>query len=71
MYSNKKFIAIIILKRNLRKRSVIAELLRIRKTIHMACNPDFIQYIIDQCSGAGEIAVKKMMGELISSNESE
>ena len=22
----------------------------------MACNPDFVQYIIDQCSGAGEIA---------------
>ena len=37
----------------------------------MACNPDFVQYIVDQCSGAGEIAVKKMMGELISSNESE
>ena len=29
----------------------------------MACNPDFIQYIIDQCSDAGEIAVKKMMGD--------
>ena len=28
----------------------------------MACSPDFVQYIIDQCSGAGEIAVKKMMG---------
>lgn len=26
----------------------------------MACNPDFIQYIIDQCSGTGEISVKKM-----------
>lgn len=53
----------------------------------MASNPDFVQYIIDQCSGASEIAVKKMMGdyciycdgvlffrqmgELISSNESE
>ena len=23
----------------------------------MASNPDFVQYIIDQCSGAGEIAV--------------
>ena len=23
----------------------------------MACSPDFVQYIIDQCSGAGEIAV--------------
>lgn len=21
----------------------------------MACNPDFVQYIIDQCSGAGEM----------------
>ncbi len=30
---------------------------------YMACNPDFVQYIIDQCSGAGEIAVKKMMGD--------
>ena len=29
----------------------------------MACNPDFVQYIEDQCSGAGEIAVKKMMGD--------
>ena len=29
----------------------------------MASNPDFVQYIIDQCSGVGEIAVKKMMGD--------
>ncbi len=29
----------------------------------MACNPDFVQYIIDQCCDAGEIAVKKMMGD--------
>jgi TfoX/Sxy family transcriptional regulator of competence genes len=29
----------------------------------MACNSDFVQYIIDQCSHAGEIAVKKMMGD--------
>ena len=29
----------------------------------MACNSDFVQYITDQCSGAGEIAVKKMMGD--------
>ena len=28
---------------------------------HMACNPDFVQFIIDQCSDAGEIAVKKML----------
>ncbi len=27
----------------------------------MACNSDFVQYSIDRCSGAGEIAVKKMM----------
>lgn len=27
----------------------------------MACNADFVQFIVDQCSGAGEIAVKKMM----------
>ena len=29
----------------------------------MACNADFVQYVIDQCSGAGEITVKKMMGD--------
>ena len=29
----------------------------------MACNSDFVQFITDQCSGAGEIAVKKMMGD--------
>ena len=29
----------------------------------MACSPNYVQYIIDQCSGAGEIAVKKMMGD--------
>ena len=29
----------------------------------MASNPDFVQFIIDQCTGAGEIAVKKMMGD--------
>ena len=29
----------------------------------MACDPDFVQYISNQCSGAGEIAVKKMMGD--------
>ena len=29
----------------------------------MACNADFVQYIQDQCSEAGEIAVKKMMGD--------
>ena len=29
----------------------------------MASNPDFVQYIADQCSGAGEIIVKKMFGD--------
>ena len=29
----------------------------------MACNSDFVQYIIDQCSDAGEIDVKKMRGD--------
>ena len=44
---------------------VVAECgyLHIAKIDGMACNPDFVQYIIDQCSGAGEIAVKKMMGD--------
>ena len=29
----------------------------------MACNSEFVQYVIDQCSGAGEIATRKMMGD--------
>ena len=29
----------------------------------MASNADFVQYVVDQCSGAGEIAVRKMMGD--------
>ncbi|MBE6323009.1 MAG: TfoX/Sxy family protein [Bacteroidales bacterium] len=29
----------------------------------MASNADFVQYIADQCSGAGEIIVKKMFGD--------
>ena len=29
----------------------------------MASNSDFVQYIADQCSGAGEIMVKKMFGD--------
>ena len=29
----------------------------------MACSTGFVQYITDQCAGAGEIAVKKMMGD--------
>lgn len=29
----------------------------------MASNPDLVQYIADQCSGAGEITIRKMFGE--------
>ena len=29
----------------------------------MASNSDFVQYIADQCGGAGEIMVKKMFGD--------
>ena len=29
----------------------------------MASNTDFVQYVADQCAGAGEIAVRKMMGD--------
>ena len=29
----------------------------------MASNTDFVQYIADQCGGAGEITVKKMFGD--------
>ena len=29
----------------------------------MASNTDFVQYIADQCAGAGEIMVKKMFGD--------
>ena len=29
----------------------------------MASNADFVQYIVDQCAGAGEITVKKMFGD--------
>ena len=29
----------------------------------MACDADFVQYIADQCSGAGEIMTKKMFGD--------
>lgn len=29
----------------------------------MACNQDFVQYIADQCSGAGDITVRKMFGD--------
>ena len=29
----------------------------------MACNPDLVNYIADQCSDAGDITVKKMFGD--------
>ncbi len=29
----------------------------------MASNPDFVQYIVDQCGDAGEIVAKKMFGD--------
>ena len=29
----------------------------------MASNADFVQYIIDQCTGAGEVTAKKMFGD--------
>ena len=29
----------------------------------MASNPNFVQFIADQCAGAGEITVKKMFGD--------
>lgn len=29
----------------------------------MASNPDFVQYIADQCAGAGDIVARKMFGD--------
>lgn len=29
----------------------------------MACNADFVQYIVDQCADAGDISARKMMGD--------
>ncbi|MCR4659756.1 MAG: TfoX/Sxy family protein [Bacteroidales bacterium] len=29
----------------------------------MASNPDFVQYIVDQCTGAGDIETRKMFGD--------
>ena len=34
-----------------------------KRHLTMASNPDFVQYIADQCAGAGEITVKKMFGD--------
>lgn len=29
----------------------------------MACNADFVQYVVEQCADAGEIVAKKMFGD--------
>ena len=29
----------------------------------MASNPDFVQFVADQCAGAGEITFRKMFGD--------
>lgn len=29
----------------------------------MASNPDFVQYVVEQCSGAGVVSVRKMFGD--------
>lgn len=29
----------------------------------MASNPDFVQYVVDQCAGAGEVVARKMFGD--------
>ncbi|MBR1850622.1 MAG: TfoX/Sxy family protein [Bacteroidales bacterium] len=29
----------------------------------MASNPDLVQYIVDQCSGAGDVSARKMFGD--------
>ena len=29
----------------------------------MASNPDFVQYVVDQCGGAGEMTSRKMFGD--------
>lgn len=29
----------------------------------MASNPNFVQYIVDQCSGAGDVTARKMFGD--------
>ena len=33
----------------------------------MASNPDLVQYIVDQCAGAGTITARKMFGDYLSS----
>ena len=37
--------------------------IRPQKQKTMASNSDFVQYIADQCAGAGEIVTKKMFGD--------
>ena len=40
-----------------------AQIKRNSKIIIMASSIDFVEYIADQCAGAGEIVVKKMFGD--------
>ena len=35
----------------------------IKQVINMASNPDFVQYIADQCAKAGDITTRKMFGD--------
>ena len=37
----------------------------------MACNADLVQYIVEQCSGAEEITVKKIQAYLSRRSQSE
>lgn len=31
----------------------------------MGCSSDFVQYVVGQCSGAGDVAVRKMMEDYL------
>ena len=45
------------------KAARFALIVHIKRNIYMASNIDFVQYITDQCSGAGEIEARKMFGD--------
>lgn len=45
------------------KAARFALMVHIKRNIYMASNIDFVQYITDQCSGAGEIEARKMFGD--------
>ena len=38
-------------------------IVKVIKEIAMASSVDFVQYVADQCGGAGEIVAKKMFGD--------